>query len=87
VRQAIVDLVNAQERVRLQTTNLESAAENRRLVQLEYAAGKASIVRLNEAQRDYVGTEGELARARIRLRQAWSDLRAAAAAQPKRNGD
>ena len=43
-------------------------------------AGKSSLVRLNEAQRDLVQTEVDLARARIRLRQAWSDLRAAAGA-------
>lgn len=85
-RAAIVDLINAQERVRLQRVNLESARENRRLVQIEYAAGKASVVRLNEAQRDYVNTDGELTRARIRLRQAWTDLRAAAAAQGPTNG-
>ena len=78
VRTAIVDVVNAQEQVKLQRLNVESARENRRIVRLEYASGKASLVRLNEAQRDYVGTEVELARARIRLRQAWSDLRAAA---------
>jgi outer membrane protein TolC len=82
VRKAIVDLSNAQEQVELQRLNLESATENRRIVQQEYAAGKTSLVRLNEAQRDYVGTEVALAEARIRLRQAWSDLRAAAGAYP-----
>ena len=80
VRTAIVDLMNAQEQVRLQRLNLESARENRRIVEVEYASGKASLVRLNEAQRDYVETDAELARTRIRLRQAWSDLRSAAAA-------
>ena len=80
VRQTIVDLVNAQEQVRLQSINLESAQENRRIVEAEFAAGKSSVVRLNEAQRDYVETEGELVRARIELRQSWSDLRAAASA-------
>lgn len=78
VRQAIVDVINAQEQVRLQAVNLESARENRRLVTTEYAAGKASLVRLNEAQRDFVQTDADLARSRIRLRQAWTDLRAAA---------
>jgi len=80
VRQAVVDVVDAQEQVKLQRANLESASENRRLVETEYRAGKSSLVRLNEAQRDLVQTEVDLARARIRLRQAWSDLRAAAGA-------
>jgi len=85
VRRTVVDLTNAQEQVRLQGLNLKSATENRRIVRTEYAAGKASLVRLNEAQRDLVDTEGELARARVRLRQAWSDLDAAASAY--RRGD
>jgi outer membrane protein TolC len=80
VRQAVVDVINAQEQVKLQRANLDSAGENRRLVETEYRAGKSSLVRLNEAQRDLVQTEVDLARARIRLRQAWSDLRAAAGA-------
>jgi hypothetical protein len=36
-------------------------------------------VRLNQAQRDLIETDAGLALARIRLRQAWTDLRAAAA--------
>ncbi len=81
VRQAVIALIDAQEQVRLQRLNLTSATENRRIVEAEYAAGKASLVRLNEAQRDLIGTEVGLARARIRLREAWSDLRTAAAAR------
>ncbi len=80
VRTAIVNLINAQEQVKFHRLNLKSAREHRRIIRLEYASGKASLVRLNESQRDYVGTEVELARARIQLRQAWSDLRAAAGA-------
>ena len=79
VRQGTIALIDAQEQARLQRLNLASATENRRIVEAEYAAGKASLVRLNEAQRDLIGTEVGLAQARIRLREAWSDLRAAAA--------
>jgi len=82
VRQAVIDLVDAQERVRLQRLNLASATENRRIVQAEYAAGKSTLVRLNEAQRDLIAAEASLASSRIRLRQAWSALRAAAAVWP-----
>ncbi|MFQ5489363.1 MAG: TolC family protein, partial [Phycisphaerae bacterium] len=79
VRQSVTTLVNSQEQVRLQDMNLVAAQENRRIVEKEFAAGKASLVRLNEAQRDLIGTDAGLALARIRLRQAWTDLRAAAA--------
>jgi len=82
VRQAVIDLVDAQKRVRLQRLNLASATENRRIVQAEYAAGKSTLVRLNEAQRDLIAAEASLASSRIRLRQAWSALRAAAAVWP-----
>ncbi len=79
VRQAVTSLVNAQEQVRLQRLSLTAARENRRIVEAEYESGKSSLVRLNEAQRDLVETDAGLALARIRLRQAWTDLRAAAA--------
>jgi outer membrane protein TolC len=79
VRQAVTSLVDAQEQVRLQRLNLVAAEENRRIVEAEFGAGKASLVRLNEAQRDLIDTDASLALARIRLRQAWTDLRAAAA--------
>ena len=77
VRQAVTDVVNAQEQVRLQGVNLETAHEHRRIIEAEYEGGKASLVRLNEAQRDLVETEARLASARIRLRRSWADLRAA----------
>jgi outer membrane protein TolC len=81
VRQAATSLINAQEQVRLQGLALVAARENRRIVDAEYDAGKASLVRLNEAQRDLIETDAGLALSRIRLRQSWSDLEAAAATQ------
>ena len=63
-RQAGADLVNAQESARLQRLSHEAARENRRPVRSEYAAGKASLVGLNEAQNDCVQSDAELARAR-----------------------
>lgn len=77
VRQSVTDVINAQEQVRLQRLNRTTATEQRRIVDAEYAVGKASLVRLNEVQRNLVDTEVQLASARIRLRQAWTDLRAA----------
>jgi len=78
VRSVITDLTNAQEQIRLQTENVEIAHENRRIVRAGYLAGTETLNRLNEAQRDMVNAQADLALARIRLRQAWSDLRAAA---------
>lgn len=79
VRRAVIDVRNAQDEIVLQRENLATAFENRRIVQAGYVAGKETLSRLNEAQRDYITTDANLALARIRLRQAWSDLRAAAA--------
>jgi outer membrane protein TolC len=78
VQRAIIALRDAQQQVALQRLTLEAAGENRRIVQAQYVAGRATLVRLNEAQRDYVQADANLATARIRLRQAWSDLRTAA---------
>ncbi len=78
VRQAIIDLKNAQEQIRLQRENVVTAQESRRVVQAGYVAGKETLNRLNETQRDYTAAEVDLVRARIQLRRAWSDLNAAA---------
>lgn len=78
VRAAIINLVNARQQVELGAQRLEIAVQNRGIVQAGYAAGKESLTRLNEAQRDYINADAELALARIRLRQALSDLYAAA---------
>jgi outer membrane protein TolC len=79
VRKAVIDLIDAQERIRLQRESLRTARESRRVIQAAYVAGKETLIRLNEAQRDFIKAEADLALARIRLRRAWSDLGAAAA--------
>jgi outer membrane protein TolC len=78
VRQAVIALHDAQEQIGLQREALTTARENRRLIQAAYVGGTQSLTRLNEAQRDYIQADVNLALARIRLRQAWSDLHAAA---------
>jgi len=78
VRKAVIDVGNSQRQIRLQRENLATATENRRIVQAGYLAGKETLSRLNEAQRDYITVDADLSLARIRLRQAWSDLYAAA---------
>lgn len=79
VRRAIIDLNDAQQQILLQRESLRTAAENRRVVRASYLAGRETLSRLNETQRDFIATEVGLAQARIRLRLAWSDLNAAAA--------
>ncbi|MGB0716713.1 MAG: TolC family protein, partial [Phycisphaerae bacterium] len=81
IRQAINDLVDSQQRILLQRESLEIARENRRIVEAGYIAGKETLNRLNEAQRDFVTAQASLAQARINMRQAWTDLHAAAASQ------
>jgi len=80
VRTAIIDLSVAQGQIRLRRESLESARENRRAIQAGYLGGKETLTRLNEAQRDFIEADANLALARIRLRQAWTDLYSAAAA-------
>jgi outer membrane protein TolC len=87
VRQAVIDLTNAQEQIRLQRENLSTALENRRVVRAGYLAGKETLTRLTLAQRDYIEADAGLARSRIRLRLAWSDLYAAAAFDPQEKID
>jgi len=82
VRRAIIALRDTQEQIRLQREALKTAEENRRLIRAAYLAGKESLTRLNESQRDYIDSDVSLALARIRLRQAWSDLHAATATYP-----
>ena len=86
VRRAIIDLRNAQTQIRLQRETLETTRENRRIIQARYVAGKETLTRLNEAQRDYITADADLALARIRMRLAWSDLQAAASKYEETTG-
>jgi hypothetical protein len=54
VRRAWVNLEETQQQLVLQRTTAELVQKNRDLVEKEYAAGQAALVRLNEAQRDLV---------------------------------
>jgi len=60
----------------LQRKNAKLVMQNRDLVEKEYQAGQASLVRLNEAQRNLTQAQGRLALARVGLRQAQKNLRA-----------
>ncbi|MCI5143238.1 MAG: TolC family protein, partial [Candidatus Electrothrix sp. ATG1] len=77
VQQGIVRLSAAREQVRLQRETVELVEENRKLAKSEYEAGSASLVRLNEAQRDLTATYGGLVQALVSYQQARHQLLAA----------
>lgn len=77
VRDALERLRAAQAQLDLQRANATLVQKNRDLVEKEYDAGQASLVRLNEAQRDLIAAQAQLALARVGLRGAWQDLKAA----------
>jgi outer membrane protein TolC len=70
VRQAMAGLSSARDRLVLERSNLDLVLRTRELVAKEYAAGQASLVRLNEAQRDLTAARARLARALVSLRLA-----------------
>jgi len=86
VRQVVIDLENAQQQILLRGETLETARENRRIVRAGYLAGKETLTRLNEAHRDFITADADLALARIRLRQSWTDLYAAVAIHREASG-
>ena len=77
VRQDLALLAAAEEQVRLQRESVDLVRENRDLAKNEYEAGEASLVRLNEAQRDLTTTYGRLAQALVSYHQARHRLLAA----------
>ena len=77
VHRALAELRAAQERVALERDNASYVERNRDLVEKEYRAGQASLVRLNEAQRDLIRAQGSLALARVSLFLAWHNLETA----------
>lgn len=74
VHEAVANVVTAQRELELQRQNAALVMENRDLVEKEYQAGQASLVRLNEAQRNLTQASGRLALARVGLRRALKDL-------------
>jgi outer membrane protein TolC len=74
VREAITSVRSAQFELELQRKNAVLVTKNRDLVEKEYQAGQASLVRLNEAQRNLNQAQGRLALARVGLRQTLKNL-------------
>lgn len=79
VRESLVTVRTAQQELELQRRNAALVMQNRDLVEKEYQAGQASLVRLNEAQRNLTQARGRLALARVGLRQALKNLSASTA--------
>jgi outer membrane protein TolC len=77
IRQNLALLSAAAEQVRLQRDSVSLVKENRELAKNEYEAGEASLVRLNEAQRDFNATYSNLARALVGYQRARQQLLAA----------
>ena len=77
VYQAMTNLKVAQEALALQREAAGCIEKNRNLVELEYNAGKAMLVGLSQAQREYTQAMGVLAQARVGLQQTWQALHAA----------
>ncbi len=74
VCQTLTDLAAAVEQLDLQRRNAVLVQRNRDLVEKEYAVGQASLVRLNEAQRNLVSACARLAQARVSLDRARFSL-------------
>ena len=74
VRESLANLDAARDQFQLQSKNVELVKRTRDLVELEYNAGHASLVRLNEAQRDLVETRSRYATALAALYVAWHEL-------------
>ena len=74
VRASLARLNSAQKELALQRSNADLVRQNRDLVEKEYAAGLGSLVRLNEAQRDFIAAQSRLALGLVSLRQAWFNL-------------
>lgn len=68
VQESLAELESARDRLRLERKNLGLVRRTRDLVLKEYQAGQASLVRLNEAQRDLITAEGRLALSLVSLR-------------------
>jgi outer membrane protein TolC len=87
VHTALKNLKAAREQIRLQRKNVVLVRENRNMVEKAYGVGQVSLVRLNEAQRDLLQAEVQLALARVGLKQAWHDLRTATGETLERIGE
>jgi len=74
VRKAVISLEAAWALLAVQKSNASSVERNRDLAEREYLAGEASLVRLNEAQRDLIAARAQLVQSLVSLQVARYDL-------------
>lgn len=79
VESARRQLDTAKSLLKLQQETTSLVERNRDLVEKEYSAGQASLVRLNQAQRDLISQQASLALAQVSLKQAQTDFDTATA--------
>ncbi|MDD4817582.1 MAG: TolC family protein [Victivallaceae bacterium] len=82
VRNAKINLDNARQLAKLTGESAVILREQRDLVAKEYRIGEVNIVRMNEAQTDFVVAEQTANSAATRAAKAWIELEAAAGLQP-----
>lgn len=74
IRTTISNVITTQTQLKLQQSITRLSQENRDLVEKEYKAGQASLVRLNESQRELTSAQNRTALALVALRQSWWSL-------------
>ena len=74
IRTTISNVITTQTQLKLQQSITRLSQENRDLVEKEYKAGQASLVRLNESQRELTSAQNGTALALVALRQSWWSL-------------
>jgi outer membrane protein len=74
IRTRAVNVITFQAQLRLQQSNTLLVQKTRDLVEKEYKAGQASLVRLNESQRELTSAQNRTALALVALRQSWYAL-------------
>ncbi len=74
IRTTITNVITFQTQLKLQQSITRLSQENRDLVEKEYKAGQASLVRLNESQRELTSAQNRTALALVALRQSWWSL-------------
>jgi len=75
LRQARSDYLASVEAARIAARTLELSKENRDLVELAFNAGRETLLRLNEAQRDFTGAELRHTAAQLQRHLSWIDLK------------
>ncbi len=74
IRTTVMNVITFQTQLKLQQSNTRLSQKNRDLIDKEYKAGQASLVRLNESQRELTSAQNRTALALVALRQSWWTL-------------